>query len=145
MRLFALFALTILIGLAACDTTSSTIPVFGEPYRVARTPAPVLEADSLRLTVTYSGCNSEFEVLSSLAGSELWLKHTTSSGTCVQSRTSELYLPVDTSKLAPPPLRIYINRAETMALRIDSTDIVSPEAVTLRFASSRTPLHASAQ
>jgi len=125
MRLFALFTLTALIGLAGCDDTSSTIPVFGDPYNVERRPEPVLEGDSLRVTVSYNGCGSTFEVLSSLSGTELWLKN--SSGTCETYRTSELYLPVDTSRLAAPPLRLYINRAETVELKIDSTHISAPD------------------
>ncbi|GAB5535636.1 MAG: hypothetical protein Rubg2KO_18850 [Rubricoccaceae bacterium] len=126
MRLFALSVLAALFGLVACDTTSSTIPVFGEPYIVEKNPAPVLEADSLRVTVSYSDCGSTFEVLSSLAGTELWLKHRTSSAACQPYGTRELYLPVDTTGLMPP-LRIYLKRARTMDLKIDSTGTAPPE------------------
>ena len=125
MRLFALSLAAVLIGLAACDTTSSTIPTFGDPYSVERRPEPVLEGDSLRVTVSYSGGCSEhsFAVASSLAGTELWLRHDANGDSCEAYLTQDLYLPVDTSRLAEPPLRIYINRAETVELMIDSTQI----------------------
>ena len=123
MRRFVFSVGLALLGLGGCDATSSTIPVFGDPYSVERTPAPVLEGDSLRLTVTFrSGCNpSQFNVMQSLRGTEVWLRHRANDESCETYLTRELYLPVDTARLAPPPLRIYINPAETMELKIDST------------------------
>ena len=122
MRVFTLSLFVVVAWVAACDTTSSTIPTFGDPYTVQRRPAPVLEGDSLRVTVSYSGgCESHhFDVMSSLAGTELWLHHDANGDTCDAYLTRELYLPVDTSRLSAPPLRIYISRAETIELVMSS-------------------------
>lgn len=122
MRVFVLFAALVLIGLAACDTTTSTIPVFGDPYVVNRRPAPVLVDDTLRASVSYAGgCEQHsFEARYSLDGTEVWLYHDGNGDSCEAYLTQQIEVPLDSSRLAPPPLRLYINPAETIELMIDS-------------------------
>ena len=119
MRLLVLSFAAAFLGLAACDTTSSTIPSFGDPYTVERRqPAPVLDGDTLRVTVSYAGGCEEhtFEPATSLAGTEIWLRHDANGDSCEAYITRALALPVSLESLAPPPIRFYVSRTETIEL-----------------------------
>ncbi|GAB5535635.1 MAG: hypothetical protein Rubg2KO_18840 [Rubricoccaceae bacterium] len=109
-----------LLGLAACDTTSSTIPDLGDGYAVEMQPTPLLDGDVLRVSVSYSGgCEDHtFELAYWTAGPEpeLWLTHDSNDDPCEAYITEALALRVPREALEGRPVHLYINETETIVL-----------------------------
>ena len=120
MKLFLPLFAGAVIGLAGCDTASSTIPTLGDAYAVEMQPAPLLDGDVLRVTVSYSGgCKDHtFELAYSTTGAEpeLWLEHDANQDSCEAYITRALDIPVPVDALEGRPVRLYINETETIAL-----------------------------
>ncbi|MEO0559318.1 MAG: hypothetical protein AAF170_14165 [Bacteroidota bacterium] len=120
MRRLPLLVAGAAVGLASCDSASSTIPDLGDAYVVEMDSAPLLDGDVLQVTVSYSGgCERhEFELGTSATGPEheLWLKHDANNDTCEAYITERLRISVPRDALQGRPVRLYISTTETIVL-----------------------------
>ena len=119
MRLALLLAVVLLV-LTSCDVASSTVPDLGDAYVVEMQPAPLLDGNWLRVTVSYGGgCRDhDFELAYSRARTEpeLWLEHDAHGDPCRAYLTTSLDIRVPAEALEGRPVRLFINETETIAL-----------------------------
>ena len=118
MRILLAVVIGMLIGLPGCDTASSTEPDLGDPYVVEMQPAPLLDGDVLRVTVSYSGgcADHTFELAYSATGSQLWLQHDANGDLCEAYLTQSLDISVPAEALDGRPAYLYISETETIQL-----------------------------